>query len=471
MRRRTISIILCLLLGISYMPCVGEEVYGLENDDDWNYSLSIPEENYDCVEEVTLYRYNDPIEAVSTAETMEGYEPAGKQLISSEAGPWTLAEPEVGGKTIEGDIISEQTVEKKFVCYSFAYTDTVNDWFWLNPDARHYVKYMDADLVDSHELTGTLPPDEDYAVCVNFLQIYSENDIAGFDNVDDVDSSMYWCAQTQKTITSGTVSGEFGEVYLILYDGEPVEQFVSGSKKNLAYVWNSKDTSNPDVRATEKKVIYRTVTEKFRNVFTKDNWSEWSEIKPGDKENREIETASGYRYKNKTSQNIEAPSRINRTFGSGSFNIGAKAKTNLKYKSSNTSIASVSSTGQVTFKNPGTATITVTAEETNAYFAKTAKVTVKSTLKTPSLTARKASRTSIRLSWTKTSGARGYQIYKYSPSKKKYVKAATKSYRVCGTTNKKLKRHRKHYYKIRAYRIVNGKYVYSGFSTVKSVRL
>lgn len=469
--RRIIALLLSAALGISCLNYVSESTFALETDDDWNYSLTMPEQSYDCVEEVTLYRYNDPIEVVSTDETMEGYEPAGKQIISSEAGPWSLAEPEVGEKIIKGDIITEQTVEKKSVYYSFAYTDIVKDWFWLNPDARHYVKYMDADLVDSHELTGTLPPDEDYAVCVNYLQIFSENDIAGFDNVDDVDSSKYWCAQTQKTITSGTASGEFGEVYLILYDGEPVEQFVTGSKKNLAYVWNSKDTSNPDVRATEKKVIYRTVTEKFRNVFTKDNWSEWSEIKPGDKENREIETASGYRYKNKTSQNIEAPSSISRTFGSSSFNLGAEAKTALTYKSSNAAIASVSQTGQVTFKNPGTAIITLTAEETNAYFAENAKVTVKSTLKTPSLTAKKASKTSIKLSWTKSSGASGYQIYKYNPSKKKYVKAATKSYRVCATTNKKLKRHRKHYYKIRAYRIVNGKYVYSSFSPVKSVKL
>ena len=177
--KRTVSILLCLLLGISYLPCIGEESYAIETDDDWKYSLTMPEEAYDCVEEVMLYRYNDPIETMSTAETMEGYEPAGKQVISSEAGSWTLAEPEVGEKIIDGDTISEQTVEKKSVCYSFAYTDTVNDWFWLNPDARHYVKYMDEDVVGNHELTGTLPTDEDYAVCVNFLQIFSENDIAG----------------------------------------------------------------------------------------------------------------------------------------------------------------------------------------------------------------------------------------------------------------------------------------------------
>lgn len=469
--KRTVSILLCLLLGISYLPCIGEESYAIETDDDWKYSLTMPEEAYDCVEEVMLYRYNDPIETMSTAETMEGYEPAGKQVISSEAGSWTLAEPEVGEKIIDGDTICEQTVEKKSVCYSFAYTDTVNDWFWLNPDARHYVKYMDEDVVGNHELTGTLPTDEDYAVCVNFLQIFSENDIAGFDNVDDVDSSKYWCAQTQKTITSGTVSGEFGEVYLILYDGEPVDEFVSGSKKNLAYVWNTKDTGNPDVRATEKKVIYRTVTEKYKNVFRKDNWSEWSDTEPENRDNREIESSPGYRFKNKTEQRIEAPSTISKTFGSSSFNIGAKGKTDLTYKSSNTSIASVSSTGQVTLKNPGTAVINVTAEETNAFFGDNVKVTVKSTLKAPSLTAKKASKTSIRLSWTKTGGASGYQIYKYSPSKKRYVKAATKSYKVCATTNKKLKRHRRHYYKIRAYRVVNGKYVYSSFSPVRSVRL
>lgn len=466
---RRIALLLCFVVGVAYCPCFEGISYAGVSSEDWYYSLDMPEENYDCVEETTLYRYNDPVEILSTEQSIEGYEFVGREVISSEAGPWMLAQPEAAAIAVEDDVLCEQTVEKKTVHYSFAYTDTVKDWFWLNTEARHYVKYMDE--VGDHELTGTLPYEEDYAVCLEFLQIYSENDIAGFDNVDDLDHNKYWCAQTQKTITSGTVSGEFGEVYLILFNGKPIDQFVSGSKKELAYVWNKKDTSNPDVMATETRVIYRTITEKYKNVFVRDNWSEWSETKPEEKDGREIETAQGYRFKNKTAQTIEVPASISRTFGSSSFNIGAKGKTALSYKSSNTSIAIVSSTGQVTFKNPGTATITVTAEETNAFFAGTAKVTVKSTLKTPSLTAKKASRTSIKLSWTKTSGASGYQIYKYSPSKKRYIKAATKKATVCATTNRGLKRHRKHYYKIRAYRVVNGKYVYSNFSTVKWVKL
>lgn len=469
--RRIIAFFLCFVLAAAYLPYIGEESHASVSYDDWNYSLTMPEESYDCIEETTLYRYNDPEQVVSADESLEGYEFAGKKVISRENGPWMVAQPENELRTVENDVICEQKVEKKSVHYSFAYMDTAKDWFWLIVDARHYVKYMDEDKIAEHELTGECAVEDDYAVCLNYLQIFSENDIAGFDNVDDLDHSKFWCAQTEKTINLGNDTGGFGEVYLILYDGEPIEQFVSGSKKELAYVWGSKDTSNPDVRATEQRMIYRLTTEKYQNVFTRDNWSSWSETRPEEKQNRVIETEQGYRYKNKTGQKIAVPSSVSKTYGCSSFNLNASAKTPLTYKSSNASVATVSNTGVVSIKNPGIATITVTAAETNAFFAGSARVTIKASLKTPVLTARKASKTSVKLSWTSTPGARGYQIYKYSPKKKKYVRAITKSAGVKATTNKKLKRHRRHYYKIRAYRIVNGKYVYSSFSTVKSVKL
>lgn len=469
--RRRIAFLLCFVLAAAYFPCVGDASHAGVSYDDWNYSLTMPEESYDCVEETTLYRYNDPEQVVSADESLEGYEFAGKKIVSREDGPWMQAQPEAEPRTVEGDVICEQKVEKKSVHYSFAYMDAVKDWFWLNEEARHYVKYMDEDKIGEHELTGECAVEDDYAICVNYLQIFSENDIAGFDNVDDLDNSKFWCAQTEKTINLGNDTGGFGQVYLMLYDGEPIEQFVSGSKKELAYVWSRKDTSNPDVRATEQRMIYRLTTEKYQNVFTRDNWSEWSTAKPEEKDGREIETAAGYRYKNKTNQKISVPSSFSKTYGCASFKLGAEAKTPLTYKSSNTSVATVSNTGTVTIKNPGTAAITVTATETNAFFAGSARVTIKASLKTPALTARKASRTSVKLSWTSTPGTRGYQIYKYSTKKKKYVRAVTKSASVKSTTNKKLKKKRRHYYKIRAYRIVNGKYVYSSFSTVKSVKL
>lgn len=52
---------------------------------------------------------------------------------------------------------------------------------------------------------------------------------------------------------------------------------------------------------------------------------------------------------------------------SPSFNIGAKAKTKLSYKSANTNIATVSSNGTVTIKGSGTVSIKITAAESTNY--------------------------------------------------------------------------------------------------------
>lgn len=91
------------------------------------------------------------------------------------------------------------------------------------------------------------------------------------------------------------------------------------------------------------------------------------------------------------------------------------------------------------------------------------KKTVKPALKKPVLKA-KATKGKITLTWSKVSGATKYEVYKYSTTKKKYVRVATKS----GTeyVDKSIKKGKKYSYKVRAYRLVNEKKVYGSFSTV-----
>ena len=70
----------------------------------------------------------------------------------------------------------------------------------------------------------------------------------------------------------------------------------------------------------------------------------------------------------KASQTIAAVSVI-KAYGSKPFNLNAKAKGKLTYKSSDTKVAAVSAAGIVTIKGPGKATITITAAATSAYKA------------------------------------------------------------------------------------------------------
>ncbi len=70
----------------------------------------------------------------------------------------------------------------------------------------------------------------------------------------------------------------------------------------------------------------------------------------------------------------------------------------------------------------------------------------------------------LTLTYNKVSGAKGYQIYRSTSKYGTYKRVATTQYR--SYTNRSLKRNKTYYYKVRAYRVVNGKTVYGSFSNI-----
>ena len=81
----------------------------------------------------------------------------------------------------------------------------------------------------------------------------------------------------------------------------------------------------------------------------------------------------------------------------------------------------------------------------------------------------KAAKKAISVIWKKVSGVKGYQIQvatdkKFKKNKKTVIIKKQK------TTVKKLKAKKKYYVRIRTYKTVNGKKVYSSWSKVKSVK-
>ena len=77
---------------------------------------------------------------------------------------------------------------------------------------------------------------------------------------------------------------------------------------------------------------------------------------------------------------------VSKKYGDKAFSLGAKAKTTLTYKSSNTKIATVDSKGKVTIKAAGTVKITINAKATSTNKAATAKVlTIKIAKKAPTI--------------------------------------------------------------------------------------
>ena len=97
-------------------------------------------------------------------------------------------------------------------------------------------------------------------------------------------------------------------------------------------------------------------------------------------------------------------------------------------KSSDTTVATVTSAGKVTAKKVGTVKITVTSAATAQYNAASKTVTIKVVpAATASLTAANQA-TGIKLTWKKVTGANGYKVYRGSTLIKTITSGSTVTY-------------------------------------------
>ncbi len=88
-----------------------------------------------------------------------------------------------------------------------------------------------------------------------------------------------------------------------------------------------------------------------------------------------------------------------------------------------------------------------------------------------SLSVAKYSRKKVKLSWNKVAGASGYRIYRSKSKSSGFSKIKTITSGSKLTYTKTTARKVKYYYKIRAYRTVNGKKVWGAYSSVKGKTL
>ncbi|WP_394922347.1 hypothetical protein [uncultured Robinsoniella sp.] len=82
----------------------------------------------------------------------------------------------------------------------------------------------------------------------------------------------------------------------------------------------------------------------------------------------------------------------------------------------------------------------------------------------------KAGAKKATITWKKTAGASGYQVYRATSKSGKYKKVYTgKKSSAVKYVNSKLKSRKSYYYKVRAYKVVDGKTYYGSYSTIKKV--
>ena len=169
-------------------------------------------------------------------------------------------------------------------------------------------------------------------------------------------------------------------------------------------------------------------------------------------------------------QTITGVSKVVKVFGCPDFVLNQSARTTLRYKSSNSKIATVSPSGTVRILRPGTVRITVTATGTREFIRAVKTVTVTSKVKTPVLRAKRGSG-KVKLSWDQVPKARGYQLYVKFPGSKKFQRVLTESSKVKSVTHRGLSKGKTYKYKLRAFTKVGGKTYYSAFSKVRTVKI
>lgn len=176
----------------------------------------------------------------------------------------------------------------------------------------------------------------------------------------------------------------------------------------------------------------------------------------------------GYRYLtsiklSKTSASLQIGEELKLTYTVSPSVVYNKKVT---YISSNSAVVAVSSSGVLTPKKPGTATITVKAKDGSGKKA-TCKITV-TPKKITKFVASGATPTSYTLKWTKSEGATHYSIFRYNEKTKKWenlVKTQKTSYKVTGLPLASVTK-----YKIRGYIKVGKTYYKAPYSAVLTAK-
>lgn len=116
--------------------------------------------------------------------------------------------------------------------------------------------------------------------------------------------------------------------------------------------------------------------------------------------------------------------------------------------------------------------VTPAAPTTPAAASTTAvkKTTVSKPKATTIKSLKKSGKKAVKITYKKVSGVSGYQIYMSTKKKSGYKKIATLSSKKSSYTKGKLKKGKKYYFNVRTMKKVSGKYRYSSFSKVRSIK-
>lgn len=175
----------------------------------------------------------------------------------------------------------------------------------------------------------------------------------------------------------------------------------------------------------------------------------------------------------KTTQNIRGVKNYKTTYGSKRFSLGVKADGTLHYTSDAEKVAAVDEKGRVTIKGAGIAHITIKADATETKNSATAKITVNVLPKQPQIKRVAIKNESIAVNWKADAQVTGYQVqYSTDPKFKKDSRHETiKQNSIHQCTLQKVSADKTYYVRVRSYKTVGSRTLYSEFSKKKVVKM
>lgn len=211
--------------------------------------------------------------------------------------------------------------------------------------------------------------------------------------------------------------------------------------------------------------IYETILKEIKELQNEENLTE-EEAEDGLKALKDA--VSVLELKDKSgpkNQVISCTKAYTKIYGNQAFHLNARITVGngkLSYKTSDAKVAAVDAAGKVTIMGTGSCTITITASASKWYKAGTAVVTITVKPKKAVISSAKPVKgTKLTVKWKKDSQASGYEIQCSLKKnfKKIAAKATVKKTGTISTTFKKLKKGKKYYVRVRAYKTtkVNGK--------------
>lgn len=175
-------------------------------------------------------------------------------------------------------------------------------------------------------------------------------------------------------------------------------------------------------------------------------------------------------------QEITVDSVIKKALNAKSFILDASTDGDgiLSYSSSAENVAEINSSGKVTIKDVGTTLLTVTASATDSYQEAEAVCRLTVTPNKAKISkVKNVAGSRLKVTWKKNAEATGYEV-SYSTDgkfKKDTKKVLVGKADTISTTIKKLKKGKKYYVRIRAYKKEGSEKIYGAYSAVKSLKI